>query len=269
MMRLMLGAAAALFLTAGQAAADGLPSRSKTVAHETDRPCSISANTGFSTEKVIRGFSETAEDFSVQGGFDLTCGRFYASVAGTSVSVLDASALVDLTVGVRPKTGPVTWDFSVIYHAYNASESALNFYELKAAASAEVWKGGTLGASVLYAPEYGGRAGLWLAIGNGGNAETWTYEGTFSQVLPNVGIFTPTFSAAIGQVSMDNAGSAEYTYWNVGLALGFLEKWSVDIVYSDTESSTGGVNGGIAAGCNLGGVSLCAERVTVSLKYTF
>src|SRR5262245_29459340 len=146
MKRLMLGVAAALAFSATQAAADGLPSRGRAAAPEPEmRPCSVSANAGFSTETVIRGISESLQDFSVQGGFDLTCGRFYAGVAGTSVS-FGASALADLYAGFRPKTGPVTWDLGVIYHAYNANEGDLSFVELKAGASGEVWKGGTLGA---------------------------------------------------------------------------------------------------------------------------
>lgn len=248
MMRLMLGAAAALFLTAGQAAADGIPSRGKTKAYESDRPCSISANAGFSTETVIRGISESLEDFSVQGGFDLTCGRFYAGVAGTSVTIEGASALADLSVGFRPKTGPITWDLGVIYHAYNQHESFLSFVELKAGASAEVWKGGTLGATVFYAPEYGGLIG---ALSD--RSEAWTVEGTFAQVLPKVGIFTPTVSATIGQVNLDDA-NFDYTYWNIGVTLNFLERWALDLRYSDTD---------------IGGCSICDERFVASLKYTF
>src|SRR5262249_49506029 len=158
-----LGVAAALAFSATQAAADGLPSRGRTAASEPEaRPCSLSANAGFSSETVIRGISESGEDFSVQGGFDLTCGRLYVGVAGTSVNALGATALVDLYAGFRPKTGPITWDLGVIYHAYNASGDDLSFVELKAGASAEVWKGGTLGATVFYAPEYGGLGGVVL-----------------------------------------------------------------------------------------------------------
>lgn len=250
MKRLILGAAAALCLSAGQAAADGMPTYGKTRAHDTEgRPCSISANAGFSTETVIRGISESAEDFSVQGGFDLTCGRFYAGAAGTTVS-LGASALVDLSVGFRPKTGPVTWDFGVIYHAYNANEGDLSFVELKAGASAEVWRGGTLGATVFFAPEYGGPLGA-----DADRSEAWTVEGAFAQVLPNVGIFTPTVSAAVGHVSFEDV-NFEYTYWNIGLTLGFRERWALDLRYHDTD---------IGNEC----VAVCDERFVASLKYTF
>jgi hypothetical protein len=128
----------------------------------------------------------------------LTCGRFYAAVEGTSVSINGATAQADLSVGIMPKTGPITWDFGLIFHAFNDTESLLNYLELKAAASAEIWKGGTLGASALYSPEYGGLAGKTLAtIGT----EAWTFEGTFAQTLPNVGIFSPTISGAFGQVN--------------------------------------------------------------------
>jgi uncharacterized protein (TIGR02001 family) len=256
MMRLMLGAAAALVMTAGQAAADGMPTYGKAKAPEAEgRPCSISANTGFSTEKVIRGISESLEEFAVEGGFDLTCGRFYASAAGSSVNVGRASALIDLSAGIRPKTGPITWDLGVIYHAYNAHENFLNFVELKAAASGDVWKGGTLGASVLYAPEYGGLVGGVIALLTGSSTEAWTVEGTFAQTLPNVGIFTPTVSAAVGQVNLEDI-SGEYVYWNVGLTLGFHEKWAVDLRYSDTD---------ISGGC----AGICDGRFLAALKYTF
>ncbi len=259
MMRLILGAAAALFLTASHAAADGLPSRGKTVAEdETSRPCSISANAGFSNQRVDRGFSENLnigdeQQFSVQGGFDLTCGRFYAGVAGTSISLFNASASVDLSAGFRPKTGPITWDFGVIYHAYNQDESLLNYYELMAAASGDIWRGGTLGVKTLYTPDVGGAAGALLGATGG---SSWTVEGNFAQVLPKVGIFTPTISAAVGQVNFDRGALNDYVYWNAGLTVSFLEKWSVDLRYSDTN---------IDGGC--GGV--CDGLWTVALRYTF
>jgi uncharacterized protein (TIGR02001 family) len=272
MMRLILGAAAALILTAGQAAADGLPKRGKTKADTAERPCSIAAETGVSTEKAIRGFSESIEDFAVLGGVELTCGRFYAGVDGSSVNVAPlgspaASALLELAFGIRPKTGPITWDFGVIYHAYNANQSTLNFYELKAGASAEIWRGGTLGATVLYTPEYGGRAGLWM-----GQERTWTVEGSFAQELPKIGIFTPTISAVIGKVSGEGNAALpaalsvdEYVFWNVGLALDFLENWSLDLRYSDTDIGHGCV---IPVG-PAAGIATCDGRFLASLKYTF
>lgn len=251
MKRLILGVAAALCLSAGPAAADGLPSRGHARAAEPEaRPCSLSANAGFSSENVIRGISESLEEFSVLGGFDLTCGRFYAGVAGSTVTIEGASALADVSVGFRPKTGPVTWDLGLIYHAYNEHESDLSFFELKAGASGEVWRGGTLGATVFYAPEYGGLIGAMS-----GRSETWTVEGTFSQLLPNVGMFTPTVSATVGQVNLEDINS-EYVYWNIGLTLGFHERWALDLRYSDTD---------ISGGC--GGI--CDERFVASLKYTF
>ncbi len=44
------------------------------------RACSLSANIGLTTEYVFRGYSQTAEGAAVQGGFDATCGLFYAGV---------------------------------------------------------------------------------------------------------------------------------------------------------------------------------------------
>jgi uncharacterized protein (TIGR02001 family) len=257
----MLGAAAALFFTAGQAAADGLPSRGKTRAADERHPCSVSGYAGVSSDAVSRGISQSAGDFAVLGGVELTCGRFYAGVDGTSVNIdpgLDATALAELSFGFRPKTGPVTWDLGFIYHAHNSEQSVLDFYELKVGASAEVWRGGTFEVTALYTPDSGGNAAFLLnALGE----RVWTVEGSFSQVLPKVGILTPTLSAAIGSVNYSEDEDS-YTYWNFGLTLDLREHWSFDIRYSDTS--------GIVGGCPIvQGNDVCDGRTVATLKYTF
>ena len=45
--------------------------------------------------------------------------------------------------------------------------------------------------------------------------------------------FTPTISGGVGFQSFDQTAS-DYTYWNAGLTLGFLEHWSADVRYWDT-----------------------------------
>jgi uncharacterized protein (TIGR02001 family) len=258
MTRLILGVAAALLLTAGQAAADGMPTRGKTKAAEPDgRPCTVSANVGLSTDYVFRGISKTFEDPAVQGGFDLTCGRFYAGVAASNVdfgavSPFDTVANIEVSIygGFKANTGPVAWDLGVIYYTYPGDNFFvdLNFVELKVAASGEVWKGGTLGATVFFSPEYIFETG-----------EVLTVEGTFAQVLPNVGMFTPTFSATIGRSEFQDFDFLSYTYWNVGLTLGFHERWSVDLRYWDTDGE----------GAALLISPLSDERFVGSLKYRF
>jgi hypothetical protein len=118
---------------------------------------------------------------------------------------------------------------------------------LKVAASGQIWRGGTLGGTVFYAPDYFGLLG-----------DAWTLQAGFSQALPQVGIFSPTFGAVIGHSYIDK-GDNDYTYWNVGLMLGFLERWSLDLRYWDTDGD------GLAD--SFGGRA--DERFVATMKYTF
>ena len=73
---------------------------------------------------MFRGVSQTAEGPSIQGGFDATCGMFYAGVWasnldwGGSASGDVANIEIDWYAGIKPKTGRVTWDIGVIYYTY-------------------------------------------------------------------------------------------------------------------------------------------------------
>jgi uncharacterized protein (TIGR02001 family) len=250
-------AAAALLglLLAGPALADGLPERGKTRATDghDHHPCTVSANVGYTTQYVFRGISQSNEDAAVQGGVDLTCGRFYIGTWGSSIAFGNGTEM-DVYGGFRGKTGPINWDLGVIYYAYPGAASYLDldYFEFKVAASGEVWKGGTLGGTVFFSPEYTGNTG-----------EVWTVEGTFSQVLPKVAIFSPTFSATVGSLNFEDSYFQDYVYWNVGLALGFREKWTLDLRYWDTDLDSYACD-------NLTGTSrICDSRFVATLKYSF
>lgn len=277
--RLAAASALSAALAVGPALADG-PSRRGSikdpVAPPAPRACTLSANVGLTTDYVFRGFSQTAEGPAIQGGFDATCGLFYAGIwasaldfSGGSVSVdqtsspFDAHMEMDLYAGIKPKTGPVTWDLGVLYYAYpNALNPGLelNYFELKVGGSAEIWKDGTLGVTVFYSPDY------QLESGN-----TWTIETTFAQALPKVGMFAPTFSALLGYQTNEGTasyrfsygnGDDQYFYWNAGLTLGFLEKWSLDLRYWDTDISNAG------SFCELAAFQ-CDARFVATLKFTY
>ena len=239
-------------LLAAPAFADGLPGKGKTKApHAVEtRPCSVAANVGLTTDYVFRGISQSNEEAAVQGGVDFTCGRFYAGVWSSSIFAEAATAEIDLYGGFKHTTGPITWDVGFIYYAYPGEPSGSTFgdyVEVKLGASGEIWRGGTLGGTVFYTPDYNGFLG-----------DTVTVEGSIAQVLPKVSIFSPTFSALVGHSSIDKF-DLDYTYWNVGLTLGFLEKWSLDIRYWGTDDE------GFAA---LNG-DLADDRVVGTIKYTF
>ena len=130
-------AAVALMLLAGPAFADGYSGQPQGSPKPEER-CKHSANVALTTDYVFRGFSQTAEGPAVQGGYDLTCGIFYAGVWASSLdwgdagdvlrwpimrpltptSRYDASIEMDWYLGIKPVTGRITWDLGVIYYSY-------------------------------------------------------------------------------------------------------------------------------------------------------
>jgi uncharacterized protein (TIGR02001 family) len=251
---------AGIFL-AGSAVAGGLPERGRAAAEPHDRPCSVSANVGITTDFVFRGISQSNEEAALQGGVDFNCGRFYLGGWGSSfegIGSYGGSTWLNVYGGLKHTTGPITWDLGFIYYAFPGTENwagDLDNVELKLAASGDVWKGGKLGGVVYYAPDYSGVFGT-----------AWTAEGTFAQILPQVSFVTPIFSATVGRTFFSDElwgyYDLDYTYWNVGLTLAFHEKWAVDLRYWDTE------NEGLAALANYFG-GLADDRFVATLKYKF
>lgn len=268
-------AAAAVLILASTARADGMRGGMKDAAPEKPR-CTYSANVALTSEYVFRGYSQTAEHPAIQGGFDATCGIFYAGVWasnldwGSNFKGQDVANIeMDWYLGIKPVAGGITWDLGVIYYTYPGSSSLPgfagrnnNYVELKVGASREIWKGGTLGSTLFYSPDYQYETG-----------SVWTSETVFAQALPRVGIFSPTFSALLGYQQGHTASYAgafgnldkSYYYWNAGLTLGFAEKWSLDFRYWDTSLSdnTGGNNY-----CK-GTLFQCDERFVATLKFTY
>jgi uncharacterized protein (TIGR02001 family) len=265
--------AVAVLMLSGPAMADGMRRSVKDPKPE-PRPCNLSANVALATQYVFRGVSQTAEGPAIQGGFDVTCNIFYAGVwasnldwgadgAGNDIANIE----MDWYVGIKPVTGRITWDLGVIYYSYPGAADFIagrenNYVELKVGASAELWKDGTLGLTAFYSPDYQYEVD-----------RVWTFEGTFSQVLPKFAIFTPTVSALLGYqtghgndyATITGNGDTDFLYWNVGLTLGFLEKWSLDLRYWDTNL---GSNAGGSAWCK-GPIFQCDERFVGTLKFTF
>ena len=152
--------------------------------------------------------------------------------------------------------GRFTFDLGAIYYTYPrafdiggaAVFRELDYVELKAGASTEVWKDGTLGVTVFYSPNYTNDTGA-----------VWTVEGAFAQVLPKIRDVVPTFSALIGYQAGDDArytafvanGASDYTYWNAGVNFGFGDRFSLDFRYWDTNiSDTGGFCTGRVLQCD-------------------
>ena len=103
----------------------------KDAAEAPEERCTLSANVALATDYVFRGFSQTSEGPAMQGGFDATCGIFYAGVWASSLdwdAAFDtewASIEMDWYVGIKPMTGRITWDLGVIYYTYPNSVKLL------------------------------------------------------------------------------------------------------------------------------------------------
>jgi uncharacterized protein (TIGR02001 family) len=263
-----------------------MPARGRVAATQPapeQRPCALSANVALTTDYIFRGISQTSEGPAIQGGFDATCGLFYAGVWASSLDwgpafrgpdgdpVTWASMELDSYGGIRGKWGRFSYDLGVIYYAYpNSTRNFFgdpdfdrfrnDYFELKAGAGADLWKDATLGVTFYYSPDYQLETG-----------DVWTIEGGFTQAFQAYWGVTPTVSALIGyQNGNDGAyarryagGSSDYFYWNAGVTLGFLEKWSVDLRYWDT---TIGENHDAFCG---GAYFQCDERFVATLKFTY
>ncbi|MFN3745901.1 MAG: TorF family putative porin [Hyphomicrobiaceae bacterium] len=233
--RSIAGALALAFLV-GPAAAGGL----KDDPAPTGRMLEWSASFAVTNDYVFRGMSQSNKNPAVQAGLDLTYGILYAGVWASTIDFGEtiagrsiATSEVDIVAGIKPKLGPVSFDFGVIYYTYPGARDAgaeLNYWEVKAGASVEPWKGGTIGVTGFYSPDYTGETG-----------DVWTVEGSISQELPKVHNIALTFSALVGHQWGDDAayfgafGTDEYTYWNAGLTLGFHERFSLDLRYWDSD----------------------------------
>ncbi len=249
MKRTTLGAASLLAAAvfAGPSFAEGLPGSSKVAA---PHGCSVSGNVALTSDYVFRGVSQTFGNPAGQATVDLTCGKFYVGAFVSNIDFgVEGTLELDIYGGYKFSTGKINWDVGFIYYSYPGINTFFDadYVELKLGASGDIWKGGTLGGTVFFSPEYTFSTG-----------QTWTVEGTFSQALPQVSIFTPTFSATVGHISFADNSDLDYTYWNVGVALGFREKWSIDLRYWDTSDE---------GACSFFGI--CDSRFVGTVKYTF
>jgi uncharacterized protein (TIGR02001 family) len=261
-------AALGVAVVAAPALADGMGKRKGMKDEPVEPPksdWSITYNFSAVSEYVFRGISQSGENPTVQGGVDVTYKMLYAGIWASGLDFgksVDPVAEVDYYGGIKPVLGPVTLDIGVIYYTYpNAHDpgAELDYFEVKVGASGEIWKDGTLGVTVFYSPEYTGKTG-----------DVWTVEGTFAQVLPKVRDITPTISGTLGWQTGDAAaysaivanGDDNYLYWNVGLTLGFGDRFSLDFRYWDTNISDSG-------GFCSGQILQCDERFVASAKVTY
>ncbi len=262
--KLFGAAGAALLALSGAALADGYEGSIKD-APKPEREFTYSFSITGTSDYVFRGISQTDNDPTIQGAVNIGYGIFYAGAWGSgldfgddpTVNGSEAQVEIDWYAGIKPTWGKATFDFGVIYYTYpgaNDFAAELDYVELKAGVSGEVFDKLTAGAVAYYSPEYTGKLG-----------EVWTFEGTLAYALPKVWVFDPVVSGLVGyefgqDPVFNGALSDNYTYWNAGVAL-IVDKITLDFRYWDTDLDTGGL-------CAAGGPFQCDERFVFSVGIT-
>jgi len=223
----------------------------------------ITVNGGLTTDYVFRGQSQSDEGPAVFAGADLAYRMFYVGVWASSVDdfASDGDIEIDIYGGIKKSYNGVDLDLGVIYYAYpeNSADTALgidlDYFEIKAAASAKIWRDITVTGTVFYAPDYYGESG-----------ETWTVEGKASAALPFWGL---TVSGAVGHLMNDDNdsfvagfGDDNYTYWNIGLAKTFRDKFTIDVRYHDTDVDVDGPGSDLLN-------DLTDERVVATVTFNY
>jgi uncharacterized protein (TIGR02001 family) len=210
-----------------------------TCAQADDRKIELSATANFVTDYLFRGVTNTSDNPAVQPEFDVTYGMFYVGMWGSNTDFGDGIE-IDYYGGIRPTWNNLTFDIAGLEYTYPGS-NGIDYFELKTGAS---WAsmGWTLGVTNYWSPDWGNAAGSSDAIeGKVG------YD--FSGKILN--FFSPGVSGGVGFQSFDHTYT-DYTYWNAGLTLGFLDHWSADVRYWDTNLGSGDcvALSGVSHGCD-------------------
>jgi uncharacterized protein (TIGR02001 family) len=194
-----------------------------------DNQIALSATTAFVTDYLFRGVSNTGNGPAAQPEFDLTYGMFYAGVWGSNTDFGDGIE-IDYYAGLAPKwnlnSASITFDVGGYYYTYPGDTDELDYFELKTGATlaAGAWN---LRITNWWSPD-------WFQVAGSSDAIEGQLGYTFTGKIFN--FFTPTISGGAGFQGFDKT-YADYTYWNAGLTLGFMEHWSVDARYWDTDLS--------------------------------
>lgn len=228
------------FGAAGVAAIAALSMSTAALADDEENKFGYSITISGTSDYMFRGLSFSNSDPAFQPFIEFTYGNpnltWYFDFWGSNISGVGYEPFeLDMYAGVRPVTGPISWDFAVWYYTY--PDNALGwgktaYIELKAAAQIAPTTNTSTGVTLYYTPDQGGAYG-----------ETWTVEGNASYTLPDFHGFTPVVGGALGYTSGigNNTdpffyGVKDYVYWNAGLKLS-IDKYFMDFRYWDTNIS--------------------------------
>ncbi|HET6389515.1 TorF family putative porin [Hyphomicrobium sp.] len=210
------------------------------VATAEDRQFGYALTITGSSDYLFRGITMTDHKPTANVYTEVSYGILYGALW---TSTLDTGSLgpweQDIMVGIRPVTGPVSWDLQALWYVFGnrdhgpyGSVSDTDYFEFKIGATTEIRTGLTIGANVYLTPDQGYAA-----------TDNISVEGTISYDLPKFGIFAPQFSGLVGYSDSGTnryfetgywLGEQSYTYWNAGIKVN-VDKFFMDFRYSGTD----------------------------------
>ncbi len=210
----------------------------------------LSGSAWLTTDYMFRSISNTSQNPAAQVEFDATYGMFYGYVWGSNTD-FGENIEIDYGLGITPKWGPVTFNFAGLYYTYPGA-SDIDYFEALGGAT---WTSGawTLGVKDYWSPDnfqfFGQSNAIEGSVGYAFTNKLWNF-------------FTPSVSATVGFQSYEY-NADDYVYWNAGLTLGFLDRWSADIRYYDTDYNS------TQCLAQSGGRDNCDARAVGTIKATF
>jgi uncharacterized protein (TIGR02001 family) len=216
-----------------------------------DNKLALSGSATITTDYVFRSISNTNQKPAVQPEFDLSYGMVWAYVWGSNTAFGDNIEL-DYGAGISPKWRDITFALAMLVYTYPGANNEIDYFEVKTGAT---WASGpwTVGMNNYWSPDNSQFFGNSDAI-----------EGTLSYALSKKlwNFFLPSLSGQVGFQSYE-INAPDYVYWNAGLTLGFLDHWSADIRYYDTNYDD------VDCLAQSGGRHNCDARAVGTIKATF
>jgi len=241
--RLFAGTLKAGILSAALATCLAMPAQAG------DNKLTLTGSAVITTDYMFRSISNTNQEPAAQVEFDLTYGMFYAFTWASNTAFADVE--IDYGVGITPKWKNITFNIAGLYYTFPGA-TFQDYFELLTGAT---WASGqwTLGVKNYWSPDnfqfFGDSDAIEGSVGYALQNKWWNF-------------FSPSLSGTLGYQAFEK-NAHDYTYWNAGLTLGFLERWSADIRYYDTTYN--------AAEClaQSGGRNNCDARAVGTIKATF
>lgn len=235
-------------LFSGSALAADLPARKElpVEAAPTSTPIDFAFGARVQSDYNFRGITQSNHKPSLQGygEVQLLDNFLYAGIAGYDVDLpTKPDAEIDFTIGIRPKLGPLSFDFGIIQYYYPGERRLIDevgsyytvantdFVELAAKASYSFEDKVVLGANVFHAWDWlgTGAPGTYASATAKWNLPEGPFPGAFALSGELGHYWLGTTSPQTGAIVLP-----DYLYWNAGVSYTY-KNITLDLRYHDTD----------------------------------